>query len=536
MSRVEELRSPSPVVVRVAFVVAVVGALLVGGGVLVGVVDVPPSFSFSWVVVLLAALLPVGVAFSFLRRGDVGAVGGALVVAAVFSVGTLVADLQVLVDAGLASRPELFRATTLVTPAVGAGLWVLLAGHLLTIVAGVLAVPALRDDEPADRRGFGVVATAGVVAGIGLFMAPFSSTVSLLPAHSVPDEPAAALVGGLLLVLAAPLVAVLAASSAAPTGALRAAAAVLVGIALVRITTALATDGLSLSAGPFVVLVGGLAFAWPRREARAERADPVLPGRRRLHVAAAVLGLVAAAFAVVGALTDQLVLPAGLPAPTDYASRSLWPAAVLTGVLALALLARAGARPAFVVATATVPLAAAQALDAVFNATRVNAVQPGAGAVFTALAVVAAAAAATTAAVAGAVERDEAEAPPGGPVPLPLLALSLIGGLLAIGAFALPVLRAPDVTPITAFGFRLGSWGQLLALAAVLVAAGVALRARPARGAALLLGGAAVLVTRALEYPLTQARAAESVPGPGLWLALGAVVALLVAAAVRTTR
>ncbi|QTR01459.1 hypothetical protein J7S33_18855, partial [Saccharothrix algeriensis] len=86
---------------------------------------------------------------------------------------------------------------------------------------------------------------------------------------------------------------------------------------------------------------------------------------------------------------------------------------------------------------------------------------------------------------------------------------------------------APGYAPITAFGLRVGSWGLLIGLLAVLAAIGVALLSRPARGAALLLGAACVTATRALEYPLSESRAAGTAPGPGLWLALATTAALL---------
>ncbi|MEU4742740.1 hypothetical protein AB0G02_20060, partial [Actinosynnema sp. NPDC023658] len=74
------------------------------------------------------------------------------------------------------------------------------------------------------------------------------------------------------------------------------------------------------------------------------------------------------------------------------------------------------------------------------------------------------------------------------------------------------------------------------ALLTAVVAAGVALKARPGRGAALLLGAAVLTGVRALEYPLTAARVVEAAPGPGLWLAVAATVAFLISGALRTAR
>ncbi|MEO6091177.1 MAG: hypothetical protein ABIQ18_49560, partial [Umezawaea sp.] len=257
---------------------------------------------------------------------------------------------------------------------------------------------------------------------------------------------------------------------------------------------------------------------------------------RRLHLTAGVLGLVAAASALGGVLGAQLIVPDGLPLPVGYAERLLWPALIVVAVLSATLIGnQAAARPAFIVALATLPLAAGAALDAVFAATQIGSVKPGGGVWFTVLAVVVAIAAAVTAALAGALEREEVEQVKS-QAPMPLVAVVLIGGLLALGAFALPVLRAPDFTPVGVLDFRVGSWGLLAGLLAVVAAAGLALVARPSRAASLLLGAALVMAVRALEYPLTSARVAQAAPGPGLWLAVGAVVALLVGTALSASR
>ncbi|MFC7617827.1 hypothetical protein ACFQV2_34900 [Actinokineospora soli] len=138
---------------------------------------------------------------------------------------------------------------------------------------------------------------------------------------------------------------------------------------------------------------------------------------------------------------------------------------------------------------------------------------------------------AVTAAVAGGAERDDVDLTERR-YPLPVAAAAAVGALLAVGAWGLPVLTAPDlVAPGVWSGFRFASWGLLLGLGAVVAAAALAPASRPERGAALLLGAAALLGVRALEYPLTAARAAEGAPGQGLWLALAALAAFVVAAA-----
>ncbi|MDR6596747.1 hypothetical protein ACFFSW_31875 [Saccharothrix longispora] len=545
MIRTADPVSSAPTRLRSAVGLGLAGSLLGAAAPLVGVVDAgaPPAFT-AWPLLAVLAFAPTALAAALLARGHQVSAAASLLAPAVFAVGRLLVDLQVLVDPLDTARPELFRPATLDAPTPAAGVWLLLAGHVLLVAAGALAATTLAEpDARAERARFVLPAVAGLLAGAGLFAAPFTSTDALLPARGPLDSPTPSMLGGLLLVVAAPVLAVIAASATTPEarrGGLLGLAATLVTVALPPVATALVTDRVGPAAGPFLVLAAAALLTWSQRDRTADRAtdrpaEPGLPGLRRLHTVAGALGLVAAAAAVAGALTDQLVLPAGLPAPTDYAARLLWPAAVAVGVLGAALLARGAARPAFAVATATVPLAAAGALDAVFAATRVDAVQPGPGTWFTVVAALAALAAAVTAALAGAVERDEAGAA-SGEAPLPLIAGALIAALLAVGAFALPVIEARDYAPITAFGLRVGSWGLLVALVTVLGAAALALRARPGNGAALLLGAAAVTGTRALEYPLTAARAAGAEPGPGLWLALAATAALLVTAAVRTAR
>ena len=531
--------------------VAAAGALLTAVAPAVGVVDgsAPPAFT-AWPLLAPLALLPTALAAVFLVRGQVLTAAAALVAPAAFAVGRLLNDVQLLVGPLDASRPELFRPASLEPPSPSAGVWLLLAGHVLLIAAGALATLGAEPDVRSDRASFVLPATAGIVAGIGLFTAPFTSADALIPARGTFDSPTWPMLGGLVLTVAAPALAVLAASSTtteARKGGLLGLAAVLLGSAVPPIATAFAVDAVGPAVGPFLVLAAAVALAWPQRAGKrdaeeydaeehdAEEHNVELPGQRRLNAIAAVLGLVAAALAAVGASTDHLVLPGGYPPPADYAARLLWPAAIATGVLAVALLAKSAVRPAFTVVAATVPLAAAGALDAVFTATQVDVVQPGTGVWFTAGALVAAAVAAGTAALAGAVERDEVGTTTTEP-PLPLIAATLIAVLLAVGAFSLPVLRAPDYVPIGAFGLRVGSFGLFVAMAAVVVAAVVALKARPSRGAALLLGSAVVTAVRAWEYPLTAARAADAAPGPGLWLAVAATAAFVLSGALRTAR
>ncbi|HEX6343101.1 hypothetical protein [Umezawaea sp.] len=543
--------SPASVRLRVAFGLAVVGALLSAAAPLVGVVGegTAPAFT-AWPLLLLLALLPVALAATFLRNHPTVA-AGVLAVTAFFAPGRLLVDLQITVDTTYTTRPELFRPTSLTPLTPSTGLWLLVAGHLLVLAAGAVAATSTpSDDGDADQAGtrkfLGLVVTAGALAAIGLFMAPITSTDPLVPTGGPFDAPALAMIGGLLLAAAAPAAGVLAASNPDPEnrrGGLLAVAAALAALALPPLVAGLVADGLGVSVGSVLLLLAAVAHAVLANVLGrgAEAADPTeqkaveLPGLRRLHLIAGVLGLLAAAAALGGALSPQLVVPDGLPLPVGYAERLLWPALVAVAVLSAAVIA-GRARPAFTVALAALPLAAGSALDAVFAATQIGSVTPGNGIWFTVLSVVLAVAAAVTAALAGALEREETEPPTRSPTPLPTVALVLIGALLALGAFALPVLSAPDFNPVGLLDLRVGSWGLLAGLLAVVAAAGLALVSRPPHAAALLLGAALVTAVRALEHPLTSARAADAAPGPGLWLAVAAVVAFLAGSALSASR
>jgi hypothetical protein len=153
---------------------------------------------------------------------------------------------------------------------------------------------------------------------------------------------------------------------------------------------------------------------------------------------------------------------------------------------------------------------------------------------FTGLAMIIAAVAAGLAALAGAVERDDVDLTERG-ANLAVIVPAAAAVLLAIGAFGLPAVRAPDfVAPGIWSEFRLASWGLLVALVVVIVVAVLAPGSRPAQAASLLLGAAALVGIHLLELPLTGARAANATAGQGTWLSV-ACAAALVAAAIAAT-
>ncbi|MCG8918998.1 hypothetical protein L6E12_24765 [Actinokineospora sp. PR83] len=570
----------APARIRVALGLAAgAAALQVVGWVLGPVADAPPpGFTALPLLVLLALLPPVLAAVAFARgRALFGA--SVLVGAAALLPGRLLLDAQFLVDPLYASRPEVTVVHSLQPLSAGAGLWPLLLGHVLGLVAGALAFGhrsaevgtpyAAEFEDPATERAEDPGAerveaphsrpmaalVLGGLAGVALLARPYTSDNPFQLADGAMGGRVLPGVGLFALAVLLPLAAVFAATSGyrsvvagVPTGLLAGVAAV----AAPNVAAGLFADGLHVAPGPVVALLfatATLVVAWGvaagRRlpDSSAKTFDAPATGGLGLHRAAGAVGLVTVAFALIAYLGRQLVLPPELPEPVEYSNRLFLPGALGLAVLSAALLVpalAAAARPAFTVALAVVPLAGVAALDSAVTATEASPlISAGTGALAAGSAIAAALVAAVLAAVAGSAERDDAQDgggavdPAGRQVNPVLAAPAAAAALFAVGAFGLPALRAPDfVSPGIWADFRLTSWGLLTALAAVLAATALALFSRPARGAALLLGAALLVGVRALEYPLTAARAEGATPGPGTWLALAAAAALLVAAAV----
>lgn len=536
--------------------IAVIGGLLTSIGSLLPVSSpaAPPGFS-SGPLLFVLGVLPVAVAVVFAALGRPLAAGGALIAAAIFAPGRLFTDLQFLVDAKLAERPELLLTTpTSGTLHAGLGLWLLLAGQVVTLVAGVLMIgqsdrAGESDRAERPRTTLALAVIVGIVGAIGLLLVPFDSTTPWMIQPDLLNGPVWPLVGGLLLAAAVPIVATMAvtmADSELTMGWLFGGAATLVAVALPSLVAGFAVPGLHETTGPYLALIGAVgmvvtavaALRVARGGASGDLVEPELPGAARLHVAVAILGVVTALAAALGSVSSTFVLPAGIPTPPNFAERGLLPTAVIVGVLSLVMLSRSWAptlRPMLAVAFAAVPLAGAEALDAAFGGSGIDGVTLGPAPWFTGLALVTAAAGAVCAALAGAVERDDVDLT-SVTTQSTVLVPSVLGVLLAVGAFGLPVARATGYAePGIVTNFQVTSWGLLLALVTVIITGFVAPRARPMRAAGLLIGAAAVLLVRVLEFPLTSGRIVGSTAGPGLWFAVASLVVLLVAAGAAMT-
>jgi hypothetical protein len=573
----EELRAPEetadqeerahwsdiPIRLRIALGLSVVGAALVVAGPASGLVhDAPPAgFAARPLLIVLALLGPV-LAIGAVVLGRPVVAAGILIGSALLAPGRVLVDLQFARDATLVARPELMVPTSLAPLSVATGLWVLVAGQLVILLAGALAGGAHTEvldgagEALPPRRTYliGWAFACATAATVGLMLPAFHSSDAFVLARDVIDSPTLVRIGGLLVVAGVVIGSLMAASSARPEltkGVLLGLLAAVAGVTLPGIASGLAVARLHPALGPYLALgmVGVLVlivFFLPglldairrwlgdRHQAAADRpADS--PGlARALHLAAGAMGLLVAINALIGGLGNQLYVAAGLAQPVSYANRQLVPVAVLVGVLGAALLVRRIAsvvRPALTVSLASVFLVGAATLDADLTATSAGTgVHLGLGMWFTAVTMLLAAITAGLAALAGAAERDDVDLTERG-TNLAVIVPAAAAVLLAIGAFGLPAVRAPDfVAPGIWSEFRLASWGLLLALVVVIVVAVLAPGSRPAQAASLLLGAAALVGIHLLELPLTGARAANATAGEGTWLSLACAVALVAAA------
>lgn len=558
-------------------------------GPLLGLVENQPSAGFGSIPLLvLLAVLPPLVAVAFVLSGRALTGAAVLTGVALLAPGRLLADLQLMHDVSRVSRPELLVQTSLADPSPAGGLWLLIAGHVVVAVAGVLAVGKAgaapesayatevdgaddlvglnRLDEPAggDRAGGASAARGigprpigwtlffGMVAVAGLLMPPFSSDNAFLLAHGVVDGPLMALLGGLVIAAAVVVGCVYAGTSPRHEVTKGGVLGVFLAVAAVtapNIASGGAVPGLASTLGPYLafaalLVLAVVVFLLPslRRANTATGAAPsdhveVSLGSAGLHLATGVLGVLAGVAAMVGGYGSQLATAEGMPAVETFANRQLIPVAYLLVALGISLFTplASATRPAFVVALGSVGLVGASSVDAILTVSDLSdAVHIGVGGWFTVAALVIAVAAAIFATIAGGAERDEVDLSDrtGAALNLPVAVPSWVAALLSVGAFGFPMIDAPDfVAPGIWSDFRVGSWGLLVAVVVVTAACLFAVGARPARAVALLLGAVVVVGVHLLELPLTGDRTAQAAPGLGMWLSLACVAALLLAAA-----
>lgn len=536
-----------------------------------GLVDGAPPAGFGSGFLLWVLAFAPGVAASlFVLFGRALTGAGVLVGAALVAPGLALVDAQFLVDALRASRPELLVPTSLADLPPSAGIFLLLAGHVAAVVAGGLAAGRAGADPNSDYfaaldrslsgtgRGpaMGWALAAATVSIAGLFFAPFQSDNAFLLGHDLVDSPDLVRYGGILLALTLLIGGVAAAGNARPPIARGMGLGLFLAIAwlaLPQVFAIASIDWLRFERGgglltlvPMGILVAVLFLVRGDREV-AETADETLDGDSPLHLVTGVLGVLTGIAAICGAV-GALVVVEGGDQPVSYANRQLIPAGIVVVLLASALFTRwAGAvRPAFVVSLGAVAVVGVASLDAAFTGTAIPGtafnmpivtaeVHVGAGTWFAVVAIVLAVFAAIAAAIAGGAERDDVDRTERAlhtRIAIPAGAAILF----AVGAFALPMITAPDYTAPGIFSeFRFASWGLLIGFLVVAGAAAVAAFARPRRAAGLLFGAAAVVGVHLLEAPMTGDRVADAAAGQGTWLSLACLLALVAAAVMAMT-
>ncbi|MCX2950777.1 hypothetical protein [Lentzea sp. NEAU-D7] len=556
MTRTElENQTPAAARLRTSWALAAAGSLLLIAGPLLGVVDgAEPAFT-SWPLLALLALLPPVVAGVLLMRGRPFVAAGLLAAVGVFAVGRLLSDLLVALEPMDVARPELLRPTTLLAVTPSAGVWLLVAGHLLVIAGGALAagragMPA-DESEPPTLVGFPVLIAA--VAGIGLLGKPFVSSDPFQLDRGPWDLPVLGLTGGLLIALAVPLATALSATSPDPDtrqGGTIGVTLALLAVVVPWLAAGTLAPGLSISSGPVTALVAAILLLGTPLQGRAlrvlrgerdETRDPALPTLRRMHVISGALAVAAAAAMLVGALLPQLTLTTGGTVPDLAAVNLLWVAGLAFGVLGLLMFvpsAAAVVRPALVGGFLAMQLAAAGTTESVLAASQAGVAQPGAGFWLMIVELPLGLLALACTGLAAAVERENAGELEREQTPVAELGAVLLAGLFAVGAFVLPTTRgdrytSPSLVPDTDPAV---SWTLLISLIVLIINLVLVFRSRPARGAAALAGLALLLGVRALELPLTGDRVEGAVAAPGTWLALASLAALLVAAGLAGAR
>ncbi|HWD06656.1 MAG TPA: hypothetical protein VG674_29870 [Amycolatopsis sp.] len=545
-------RAPSPRLATAVTLLAI-GALALTAGALLPVSPEARPGYLAWPLLAVLAIVPAGVAVAAASTGRHGLAAGVTIGLAALAPGRLVLDWQFFANASKTVRPELFLPDRLLDrAAVGAGFWVLVAGHVVTIVAGLLAAGVARrvnevaGDDGARRRWRLVVPLLAVVSAVGLLMAPVASGNQFLPAYSAFEGPGVALAGYVLIAGALLLAVVLgfgAAADGVVRGTLGGAAAATFALAVPPLVAGLAVRGLHLATGPVLaavpmLVVLALAPRTTPQQARAERTD--LAGEARVpsltlwRAATALLALLTAVAAVVGALAPQLDARLATESPARWL---LLAAAVLVVLPAPFLFTHKAARGLVAVLWAGVALGGTAVLSTALTVSDATGIAGlagpisydlGAGAVFTVIALGLAGLTALAAVVTGVVERDDEGTD--GPRPR-VLVPAVVAAVLAIAAFGSPVFTAPDyTTPGLWSDFDTPSWGLLTAVLVVLGALALSARSRPAAAAAALAGSALLPALNASQLFLVDVPGRT--PALGFWLSAAAVVVTATAAGI----
>jgi hypothetical protein len=566
--------------VSVAIGISAVGAVAVAVGPALGVVTSasgaaqgaqPAAATLTGVLALVVPLL----AALLLRGGRVLGSIGVLSGGAAAGIGAAVLDVQLFTGPIDANRFELFRPTSAATLHAGTGAVVVVVGQMLVVLAGALALwtmhrSALLDDPDGfdvgllgggeeesrgtslagrcGRRMSTVTGVAAVVAAAALFAPPLVSADPVVLVSAVVESARPVLVGTALLAIAVLVVVALAlVSTSVPAGAGAVAGVALgaLGVFGPRLVAAGLLDRISVGVGSLLGTVAALVLlgcaavlARSSRPGLSRAPAPVgrttevrLPGAARLHLLTAVLGLLGGLAAVLAALLPILSTPAGVAQPQIYPARVL----LLAGVLLAAVCAGMVTgpigpllRPVVAILWVAPVLGASGVLQAVLVATAVPGVGAGPGAWVTVLAVLLAAGCGIGAGLAGAVERDDVDTSGEYSAGRAVTMTAAVAAGAALLGLALPLYSGSGVTAAALASGAWGwdSWGLAVVLVAVLGVLAVAVRARPARGLALLVGVELVLIVHLVSWPLTAARLSGSTVGIGAGFTVIALLAV----------
>lgn len=292
-----------PSMLRQAAILAAAGVVCTAVGPVLGLVRAAPPAGYSALpLLLLLAALPLLVAGGLLARGRADTGVMVLVAVAATVPGRLAMDLQFVTDAVGAARPEITVPTSLTQLSAGAGLWVLLIGHIAVLAGGLLVAVAVLVDSGSDsdaealaspltfgpartlplrRRAFGLATLLVPAAAVGLLAAPMHSTNAFQPVHDVFSSPTPVALGMALLALGVAATMLWAAvddrgrvSSGLFLGLLCGVAAV----AVPPVVAGLVMDDIEVGVGSLVALVAVAALALADRlPGRAANADVDAP-------------------------------------------------------------------------------------------------------------------------------------------------------------------------------------------------------------------------------------------------------------------
>lgn len=583
--------SPTPRV-ALAVVLALIAAVAAVAAQLIGVVrsaDGSPVGDGAAMAAILAGAVPVVVVIG----AAVGVAGRRVELAAALlagygavALGFTLLDVALLSDPIDANRLELFRPLSAATLDATSGVYVLLVGHAVSVLAGVAGWSAVHRAGLGDGYGQSVysehvgraaagrvgpllaalLGAFGVLAAVAAFASLYRSSDPVVIVTAVVESPVFVAVGSGVVGVAALVVAAAALAALSPqvaSGASVGAGLGVLGFAGVALLAGLGTgDRVDAGLGAYLGTVAGLgllicgAVLAPVAAARDRRAleraqqretgargvrGVAGPGTTRWHAAAGSAGVLSGVLFVVGSLLPILETDSGIAVPQILATRVVLVAGfvmILGSVPLLFSEFASAARPFVSVFWLGAVAAAAAVLQSVVLAEDVEGVSTGVGALAIIAGVVAAVATGLLALFAGSAERDDVDTSADAGTDGPLLGTALLGsGLLAIG-LALPLYRGSDLTAATVTEFPWGwdTWGQMLLAAGVVVAAVVAARARPTRGSVLLGGAAVAGIVHLSSWPLTSARATDPEMGPGVVPSVIGIVVLGVAAALSARR